>query len=431
MTLHEDDIFAKTPEDLERARERRVYTWMERERARHEALRRLDAELRGPVAPPALLTLRERLARPRPVATWRIHGWQPAGSRVMFAAQFKAGKTTLFGNYIRSLVDGDPFLGRDAVVPISGVFVHFDFEMSEWQLDDWLRDQHIRRDDQVIVESMRGKAASFDIINPEVRAQWAERLRRCGATNIGLDCLRPILDALGLDEHKDAGRFLVAFYALLNEAGITEANVVQHMGHVNERARGDSRLRDWPDVEWRLVRQDEDPASTRFLSAYGRDVDVPESQLTYDSLTRTLTLVGGSRADTKTTEALDAVRELLRTEAPLSGRAIKDAITSDSEHGRNAIEKALKTGRESGALLVQPGPRHSKLYTLGVSQCPGVSRQCPGDTESECPAAYIERDSRTVDQAQSDRVNHRDTHMPNGRPPFGISQEAWAARQAN
>ena len=52
-----------------------------------------------------------------------------------------------------------------------------------------------------------------------------------------------MLDALGLDEHRDAGRFLTAFDALLVEAGIRDAFVVTHMGHTNERARGDSRLR--------------------------------------------------------------------------------------------------------------------------------------------------------------------------------------------
>jgi hypothetical protein len=68
----------------------------------------------------------------------------------------------------------------------------------------------------------------------------------------------------------------VAIDELLLEAGIDEALVVHHMGHSGERARGDSRLRDWPDVEWRLMRQDDDPASPRFLTAYGRDIDVPE-----------------------------------------------------------------------------------------------------------------------------------------------------------
>ena len=90
------------------------------------------------------------------------------------------------------------------------------------------------------------------------------------------------------------GAFLVPLDALLAEAGIPDALVVHHMGHTNERSRGDSRLRDWPDVEWRLMRKDDDPASARFFTAYGRDVDVEEQELGYDAATRRLTVVGGS-----------------------------------------------------------------------------------------------------------------------------------------
>src|SRR6185295_16578040 len=128
---------------------------------------------------------------------------------------------------------------------------------------------------------------------------------------IVVDCLRPILDALGLDEHSDSGRFLVALDALLFEANISECLLVHHMGHVGERSRGDSRLRDWPDVEWRLVRQDSDPASARFLTAYGRDVDVPENQLHFDAATRHLTVAGGTRRDAKSTVTLTDVLNVL------------------------------------------------------------------------------------------------------------------------
>jgi hypothetical protein len=82
LHVHEDEIFARTPEDLERARERRVYAWQERERARREAVRRLDAEARGPGEAIAVETLRARLARPRPALKWRIHGWQPSRASV-------------------------------------------------------------------------------------------------------------------------------------------------------------------------------------------------------------------------------------------------------------------------------------------------------------------------------------------------------------
>jgi hypothetical protein len=47
------------------------------------------------------------------------------------------------------------------------------------------------------------------------------------------------------------------------------------------------------------------------LPAYGRDVDVPQSQLGYDHATRRLSIVGGSRRDRKINEALLAVIELL------------------------------------------------------------------------------------------------------------------------
>src|SRR5262249_17761281 len=147
--------------------------------------------------------------------------------------------------------------------------------------------------------------------------------------------LRPILDALGLDESHEAGRWLVGFDALLRDAGIPEACVVHHMGHNGERSRGDSRLRDWPDVEWRLLRQDaDDDASARYIAAYGRDVDVPEQQLSYDRTTRRLTIAGGSRRHVRTEGALQAVIDVISTTAgPQTGRGIKDAL-ADSPHAR-------------------------------------------------------------------------------------------------
>jgi hypothetical protein len=73
----------------------------------------------------------------------------------------------------------------------------------------------------------------------------------------------------------------VAFDALLRDVGpddrAADGMVVHHMGHAGERSRGDSRILDWPDASWKLVREDlDDPASPRYLSAFGRDVDVPE-----------------------------------------------------------------------------------------------------------------------------------------------------------
>ena len=304
---------AAEPPDGADTFEARVSVAYERERANREARRRLDREERPPAPVPAVETLRERLRRPRTEAKWRIEGWQSKHSRVLLAAQFKAGKTTLVGNLTRALVDGDPFLGA-AVVDDGGTVAILDTEMSAGQLDDWLRAQQIQQADRVIVLPLRGAVSSFDILDDRVRGEWAGRFRAHGTSYLILDCLRPVLDALGLDEHHDAGRFLVAFDALLREAAIPDALVVHHMGHAGERSRGDSRLRDWPDVEWRLVRRHEDPSSARFITAFGRDVDVPECQLLYDGPTRRLSVTMGTRKDAASRDALDAGTEGARRE---------------------------------------------------------------------------------------------------------------------
>ena len=118
------------------------------------------------------------------------------------------------------------------------------------------------------------------------------------------------------------------------------------MGHAGERSRGDSRLRDWPDVECRLVRDesndedgDTDPAA-RYLAAYRRDVDQPEQLLGYDGTTRRLTIAGGSRKDTKV-EALIA--------------AVVQYVTGGPGCSQNAIEKAEAT--ESAPESHRPGCR--------------------------------------------------------------------------
>jgi hypothetical protein len=212
--------------------------------------------------------------------------------------------------------------------------------------------------------SLRGKVSAFDITDDRVRAQWARRLRDAGCDFLIFDCLRPLLDALGLDENKDCGKVLVAFDALLDEAGVTDALVVHHMGHGQERARGDSRLLDWPDAIWSLVREDDNPHSKRFFRAHGRDVDVAEGEIAYDPATRRLTYQGGSRAQARTNAALAAVLDVLGRDAAdagegLSTRGIEQAV---DDHPRAAVREAIRLGIARGRIEVFEGQRRAKLH---------------------------------------------------------------------
>lgn len=407
-----DDIDAR-----DAVRAMKVAEQMELERARREAKRRLDAEERGAVADPEIVTLEQLLAQPDPVVRYRVDRLLPTDARALLAAQFKAGKTTFRDNLLRSLVDGDLFLGSFEVHPVVGRVAVIDPEMAKRQVRLWLRDQRIRNTDRVVLVFLRGRAATFDPLSADSRAWWADWFKQHDVRYLILDGLRPVLDALALNEHTDAGRFLVGLDALLEAADIPEALVIHHMGHMGERSRGDSRIVDWADVNLKLTRQDDDPASARYISAYGRDVDQPEARLDYDPLLRRLTIVGGSRYDARLDTVLEAIVAALEaTDEPLSGRRVKDAL-EDTEHGKNTIDAALKAGIENGRLTAEAGPRNSRLYRVSRS-VPVVSLGQSAERVSECPPPLIGEGHwdtpRRLDEVHQISVSQRDTQRGRG-----------------
>lgn len=347
------------PEEVQAEAKRLMHEKLKaQERARLEAVReaREEWQRQAATAIPTFELFCDRLARPRRPQEWRIEGWQQLGHRVVFAAQFKAGKTTTVLNLVRCLLEpGARFLDKWDVSPLpkGTTLAVLDFEMAEeepGQLDEWYEAAGITRESEaakrLVLIPMRGRASAFNILDAAVRAEWAARLKAAGAAYLVADCLRPVLDALGLNEHSEAGRFLVAFDELLKEAGIGEALVIQHMGHpsaegdAKERARGDSRILDWPDVNWNLVRErPNDPASPRFIKAYGRGVDVPETRLEFNATTHRLAAAGGTRQDAKRERAEAAVLRAITEAGPegLNTRGVREAVDLRNEE----IDKAL------------------------------------------------------------------------------------------
>src|SRR5688572_4558707 len=118
---------------------------------------------------------------------------------------------------------------------------------------------------------------------------------------------------------------------------------------------GDSRIRDWPAVEWLFVRSTDKPSSPRFISAFGRDVDVPEGRIHYDPTTRRVTY---EAVDRRTDGDGDAVIRLLSildaAPEPLSGRQIKARRGSLTE---SKIETAIATGITCGWVHPSNGPK--------------------------------------------------------------------------
>jgi hypothetical protein len=343
-----------------------------RVRAEAERIVRLEcAGALGALPEPALVPLQDFLAVEDDPRRYRIQDLWPVAGRVILAAPYKAGKTTLRDNLIRSLADGEPFLNRFMVHPPEGSIVLIDNELSERMLRDWLRKQGIVHLERISVMSLRGRLSTFDILDPEIRARWAGRLRAVGASVVVFDCLRAVLDALGLDEAREAGRFLVAFDALLTEADVAEGLIVHHAGHGSERSRGDSRLRDWPDCEWRLVREkaedetEPQPDARRFLSAYGRDVDVPEGLLEYDKPTRRLRFAGGTRKESAADKLIPELLDYLSGDPGATGRQIENALAPP--HRRGEVRQAVQRAVELGQVKTRRGQRRAILHT--VAEC--------------------------------------------------------------
>ena len=342
--------------------------------ARHEADRRFDEMMNPPVALPPVRGLTDLLAEPDAEIAYRINSVATTDARTLLVSQYKAGKTTLLGNLMRSLADGALFLGRFQVNTPANRIVLIDNEMSEAMVRCWLRDQGIRKTAAVAdVVTLRGNVCAFNLLDDQVRGQWARRLRDLGCDYLMFDCLRPVLDALGLDESHDAGRFLEPFDALMAEAGISDAAIAHHMGHAGERPRGDSRLQDWPDATWRLVRLNDEPDSARYFSAYGRDVDVPTGRLDFDPDTRRLTYTDESRASTRqrtdTQEVLDEVVEILvenlrEGDGEMNRNAILEEAHRKHHRGDKTVGPALLRGVLMSMLSVRDGPRKSKIYRL-------------------------------------------------------------------
>lgn len=359
---------------------------LQRQRVRRDARRLLEAEAGAAAQIPAPTRLDEFLAVYDPDPEYRIEGLLPTGGNALLAAQHKAGKSTLVANLLRSIVDGAPFLDRHTTRPARVALV--DDELDPRTLRRWLADQTIENTASVDVVSLRGRVGTFDILNDQVRARWAEQLR--GTNVLVFDCLRPALDALGLDENHDAGRFLVALDALKAEAGIDELIVVHHMGHNGERSRGDSRILDWPDAIWKIVREKpDDPDSPRYFSAFGRDVDVHETRLEFDAATRHLRAEGNSRRMAAIDYACEAVAALLGEPGPESGLsqvAIEDAM-KPSGIPRSDVREALHQLQKRGRTIVVPATRGAKKHVLlpQLASSPQLAASSPASTPTTSP----------------------------------------------
>lgn len=250
-------------------------------------------------------SLTEFLAEIEDAERYRVADLWPAQGRVLLAAQAKSGKTTMVAaNLIPALVDGGEFLGRYQVEKVTRRVIYLNMEVGTRTMRRWLQDAKIDNTGAITVANLRGKAAALSLNSEAGRKKFGQWLADNDAEVVVLDPLAPVLASLGLDENSNAD--VATFFAWWSEAlmlgNVVDDLVVHHAGHGGERSRGASRLLDEPDAVWTLTKDadlkestEDDPfgeSPTRYLSAYGRDVDLSPEALAFDFTTRRLELTG-------------------------------------------------------------------------------------------------------------------------------------------
>lgn len=295
------------------------------------------------------------LAQPDEGERYRVAGMWPSEARVLMPAAAKSGKTTLIvGNLIPSLVDGSQFLGMFDVDPVKRRIVYFNLEVGERTLRAWMRRANIAASEKVTVANLRGKVSALGLNSEAGRKRLTDFLIAQDAEVVILDPLAPALAAFGLDENSnaDVATFFAWWSEALGRAGVVDDLIAHHAGHAGERSRGASRLLDEPDAIWTMTRAsvgDEDDVygaqEVRFLRAMGRDVDLVDTAMAFDSETGALTLRDGvTRKDLKKEGVRDAVLAYVRDHPGKSRTHIKGAVSGNNDAIWRALAELIDEG---------------------------------------------------------------------------------------
>jgi hypothetical protein len=320
---------------------------LERQRATREARRLLDAEdfTRDFRTPASTLSLVEELAIPDEPVTWRIDEVFPTGANVLLTAGFKAGKTTLALNLLRSVADGGLFLGRYPVtaMPEGKRVAWCNYEVDDRQARRWLRDLDVDNPQRVSVLNLRGIRLPLTVPAVEdFMVRWLEE--RQVEVWIVDPAARAMTGSGDENSNTDVGVWLDTLDVIKDRAGVSELVLPIHTGRAaqevgQERARGATRFDDWADVRWMLNKDDD---GNRYFSASGRDVEVEEDGLVYDAGDRTVRHAGtGDRRKTKDARVREDVLTVITNTPGVSGRDLEGLVRGQASAIRHAVKQLV------------------------------------------------------------------------------------------
>jgi|SRR5215469_1355818 len=324
-----------------------------RQRNRRDASRFLDNESWTQPSPGCSLA-EARLDPPSPVR-FTINELLPDGIS-MLAAQFKVGKTTLGINLAASLASGEDFLDWFEVDEIAGNIGYWNMEVNESQMFAW-QDQIVTRGaDRIFTAHLRGHR--MDLLS-DITAEWTVSWLTAYDVDVW------ILDPIGrmLDDENSSSEFNRWFKALeeiVSKTKVRSTLLMHHSGHAesgNEdtipRARGASAMLGNTDVNINYRHGGKlgevPPDSYRYLSAFGRGVEVSEITVGYDKGTGRLYMdeCAQTRQESRIDRGIDNAVAVIEEAGNwvLNKGDLKKAMKGSSNDKDAIIDTAVQDGR--------------------------------------------------------------------------------------
>jgi hypothetical protein len=272
----------------------------------------------------------------------------PADGGTLVVAQRKTGKTTLMLNLARSLISGEPFLGRFASRPAQGRVAIMNYEVAGAQLGRWANQVGVP-DDRLLLVNMRGHRDP--LAHGADRALLAEYLRRHGVEALVIDPFGRAYSGASQNDPGEVGAWLVGLDMFTrSEVGARDLILTAHAGWNGERTRGSSALEDWADSIVTMTSGTGTDKASRYLRAIGRDVSIDEDRLEFDPDSRLLSLTGlGSRQEAthgaKVESLAVAVCDYLEHHPGASFGEIDKAVEGRQNDKRSAIVLAESRGQ--------------------------------------------------------------------------------------
>ncbi len=276
------------------------------------------------------------------------------GSNVNMVAAAKMGKTNLIINLVKSLADGGMFLGSFETQQIKGRICMMDFELDERQAQEWLRRIGIKNLSKVEIYPLRGMPNPFRSV--ESMRELEEVLRRQEIEFLILDPFSSIFPG-DANSNTEVKAFLKELDAFKVRSGVQHLVIAVHAGRNQSQTRGASTLDDHPDALWYLQKNE----NKRYFKALGRDVEVPEAEITFDPATGEITFHESSKKSDPLRSMMLNILNFVRSNPGCTATELEAGVRGGSTYKSPARKKLMSVG----ALVEVMGTGGRKSYKVG------------------------------------------------------------------